>query len=108
MTNIALGPEELTELEEMRREYAARLPSLVRGIQDALEQLRRTPRDPAAQSVARNRAHDIAGTAGSFGFDALGDLCASIEEAVASIQAGIDFSVVAPALSRLQLCVAAV
>lgn len=96
-----LGPAELTELEEMRRDYAARLPAMLRGIQDALDQLRRSPRDPAAQGVARRRAHDLAGTAGSFGFEAVGEICAAMEAAIASLQSGIDFSVVAPVLCDL-------
>lgn len=105
--DAVLGPDELQALEEMRRDYAARLPAVVQGIQAALEQLRSTPHDPAAQSAARRRAHDVAGTAGSFGFDALGDLCAAIEEAIASLQSGIDFALVAPLLQNLQLGVGA-
>lgn len=96
-----LGPAELAELEVMRQDYAARLPAMVRGIREALERLRQTPQDPGAQSVARNRAHDLAGTAGSFGFDALGEICGSIEAAIASLQSGVEFSVVAPVLCTL-------
>lgn len=98
---MGLRPEDLRLLEEMERDYALKLPSLVRELKSSLEQLRARPHDSGLQGVARRRAHKIAGTAGSFGFAEVGDACASVEEALVLLQAGGDFGPVAAALASL-------
>jgi DNA-binding response OmpR family regulator len=80
----------------------ALLAKVERGLKTALEQLRSSPRDCGLQGVARRRAHQIAGTAGSFGFDQIGDSCATLEDALALLQAGFDFAPVAAALDSLR------
>jgi CheY-like chemotaxis protein len=80
----------------------ALLAKVERGLKTALEQLRSSPRDSGLQGVARRRAHQIAGTAGSFGFDQIGDSCATLEDALARLQAGFDFAPVAAALDSLR------
>jgi DNA-binding response OmpR family regulator len=98
-----LRPEDLLILKEMEEEYAITLPGFVAGLKAALEQLRANPRDTALQGVARRRAHQIAGTAGSFGFAQVGDACAAIEDSVVLLQAGSgsNFAPVAKALAAL-------
>jgi HPt (histidine-containing phosphotransfer) domain-containing protein len=98
-----LRPEDLLILQEMERDYALTLPGFVAGLKTALEQLRANPRDTGLQGVARRRAHQIAGTAGSFGFARIGDACAAVEDSVALLQAGSggSFAPVAKALAVL-------
>ncbi len=98
-----LRPEDLILLQEMEREYALTLPGFVAGLKTALEQLRSNPSDSGLQGVARRRAHQIAGTAGSFGFARVGDACAAIEDSLAVLQAdsGSAFAPVAAALASL-------
>jgi DNA-binding response OmpR family regulator len=98
-----LRPEDLLILQEMERDYALTLPGFIAGLKTALEQLRANPRDTGLQGVARRRAHQIAGTAGSFGFALIGDACAAIEDSVALLQAGsgVNFAPVAKALAVL-------
>lgn len=98
----ALRPEDLVVLQEMEREYAVKLPGLLHGLGTALEQLRPNPRDYGLQGVARRRAHKIAGTAGSFGFAEVGDICAAIEDALMRLQEGGEFAPVAAALASLR------
>lgn len=99
--HAVLRPEDLLILQEMERAYALELPGLLEGLKTALEQLRSNTRDSGLQGVARRRAHQIAGTAGSFGFDKIGESCATLEDALALLQGGFDFAPVATALASL-------
>lgn len=83
-----LVDESIAELEVMRARYAQELPALVDGLSVALTQLRARPQQPGLLGVARRRAHQIAGLAGSFGFAAAGDACAAIEDALVALQRG--------------------
>jgi HPt (histidine-containing phosphotransfer) domain-containing protein len=98
-----LGEGELRALELMRAQYSADLPNLVAGLQAAVKQLAASPRDLAVQGVARRRAHQIAGTAGSFGFAAIGDACAGLEQTIVALQAGGELGPVEAALRALVL-----
>ncbi len=83
-----LTPEAESELAEMRSRFAGELSRLVSGVRVAVDQLRARPQAPGLFGVARRRAHQLAGIAGSFGFDAVGNRCAAIEEALLALQAG--------------------
>lgn len=83
-----LTPEAETELAEMRSRFAGELSGLVTGVRVAVDQLRAKPKAPGLFGVARRRAHQLAGIAGSFGFDAVGNSCAAIEEALVALQSG--------------------
>ncbi len=98
-----LGADDLRALELMSAHYAADLPNLVAGLQTAVKQLGINPRDPALQGVTRRRAHQVAGTAGSFGFAAIGDACAGLEQTVIALQAGGELAPVEAALRALVL-----
>jgi DNA-binding response OmpR family regulator len=100
---VVLGEGELRALELMRAQYSADLPNLVAGLQAAVKQLAASPRDLAVQGVARRRAHQIAGTAGSFGFAAIGDACAGLEQTIVALQAGGELGPVEAALRALVL-----
>ena len=76
------------ELAQLRARFASELSGLVNGVQAAVDQLRARPQAPVVFGVARRRAHQLAGIAGSFGFDAVGNACAAIEEALVALQAG--------------------
>lgn len=83
-----LPPGEMAALAEMSRAYAGELPGLIAGLLAAISGLRAKPGEDAMLGIARRRAHNIAGTAGSFGFDTIGDTCAAIEQALISLQSG--------------------
>lgn len=78
-----LTPDALRQLEALRASYDRDLPGLLRGVREAVAQFRRNPHNAAVRGVARRRAHQVAGAAGSFGHTAVGDACAEIEEAIA-------------------------
>ncbi|TMB27215.1 MAG: response regulator [Deltaproteobacteria bacterium] len=73
------------ELEALREAYTAELPQQLAGIALAVHQLRVAPSSAALRGVVRRRAHRVAGTAGSFGYDDIGDACARIEQGVLSL-----------------------
>lgn len=100
---VVLSEQEQRALAEMSRQYAADLPGLVQGLQAAVRQLSAKPREAALQGVARRRAHQIAGSAGSFGFADTGDACALIEQAIINLQHGGDLEPVEKALRKLLL-----
>ncbi len=81
-STASLPPAALAELELLRAEYGRELPGKVQGVRSAAAELRRNPGSPVLRGIARLRAHTIAGGAGSFGFDAIGDACAALEQAV--------------------------
>lgn len=100
---VVLDADALRALEQMRVQYTADLPNLVAGLQRAVQQLTAAPRDAALQGVARRRAHQIAGTAGSFGLPAIGDACSRLEQALVALQAGGELGPVELALRALDL-----
>ncbi len=83
-----LSADALQELAEMRTDYARDLPNQIQGVHSALAELRRSPGNAAVRGIARRRAHIIAGSAGSFGFDDVGDACANIEQAILTFGEG--------------------
>lgn len=87
-TEPALSPESEAELAGLRTRFAGELPALVDGVRAAVVQLRARPQAPGLFGVARRRAHQLAGVAGSFGYQAVGDSCAAIEEALLALQTG--------------------
>lgn len=78
----ALSTADLQELEAMRVEYAAGLSSRIAQIRRGLEQLRLRPRDAVLFAETRRLVHELAGTAGSFGFDELSTIGAELEQAL--------------------------
>src|SRR5207237_10025467 len=72
-------------LEALREAYTAELAQQLDGIALAVHQLRLAPSSAALRGVVRRRAHRVAGNAGSFGYDDIGDACARIEQGVLSL-----------------------
>jgi HPt (histidine-containing phosphotransfer) domain-containing protein len=66
-------------LAALQAEYAGELPGLVQALA-ALVEAGRT--DPEAAARARRAAHRIRGTAGSYGFHAVGEAAGRIEDAL--------------------------
>jgi len=79
---VPLPKAALAELELLKAEYGRDLPGKVQGVRSAAAELRRNPGSAVLRGIARLRAHTIAGGAGSFGFDQVGDACAAIEQAI--------------------------
>ncbi len=78
----ALSAADLDELEAMRVEYTASIPGRLKEIHLGLAQVRRRARDPVLFAETRRHVHEVAGTAGSFGFDAVSEICAKLEQAL--------------------------
>ena len=83
-------PETKKELAALAASFARDLPAMVQGVVLAIDQLRARPADVALRGMARRRAHQIAGVAGSFGFDTVGDACAGIERALQQMGSSCD------------------
>ncbi len=79
-------------LAELAVEYAAELPGLIDELARLVEA---ASADPAAVPRARAAAHRLRGTAGSYGFVAIGEAAGSVEDA---LEAGTG---TAPALVRV-------
>jgi len=75
-------PETRKELAALAASFERELPVMVQRVVLAIDQLRASPADVALRGMARRRAHQIAGVAGSFGFDSVGEACAGIERAI--------------------------
>lgn len=80
--DIELSDEALAGLAALRKQFEAELPTLIAGIRDAILQLRKAPGSAPVRGVAIRRVHQVAGTAGSFGFDKVGDACARLEDII--------------------------
>ena len=93
------------ELAQLTATFERDLPKLLRGVSDAVEQLRRTPDSAPIRGVAQRRAHQLAGTAGSFGFTKLGEACAQLEDALVgmghSFSADVTWAIIDNALTSL-------
>src|SRR5262249_14660824 len=84
-TGEPAAPPELTGLDALtalRVDYALALPGRVRRLATALRALRRAPGTLAHLERARVLAHRLRGTAGSYGFAALGQAAGRIETAL--------------------------
>jgi HPt (histidine-containing phosphotransfer) domain-containing protein len=76
-----LGERELTraDLADLAAEYAAELPGLLEELAGLLEA---SAADPAAVPRACAAAHRLRGTAGSYGFTAVGQAAGAVEDAL--------------------------
>ena len=73
-------PDEVeAALAALRRGYAAELPDLVRSLAARMEE---AATRPSALDQARREAHRLRGTAGSYGFAAVGEAAGRIEDAL--------------------------
>jgi CheY-like chemotaxis protein len=75
-----LPPEAIEGLADLQAEFAAELPRRIAGVFEAVAQLRESPVSAPIRGVAIRRVHQIAGTAGTFGFGLIGDACAALEQ----------------------------
>jgi DNA-binding response OmpR family regulator len=85
----AAGPDAAApadDFERLRAQYSSELRTRLATIRQALERLRRTPRDAASFAAARRLVHDLAGTAGAFGYDELSAIGKKLEEALVAWQ----------------------
>ena len=83
-------PETRKELAELAASFERELPFMVQRVVLAIDQLRASPADVALRGMARRRAHQVAGVAGSFGFDDVGNACAGIERALLRMASSSD------------------
>jgi chemotaxis protein histidine kinase CheA len=69
----------------IRAEYAAELPGIVAALAERVAEVAQAaPAAPSPEATARVRAaaHRIRGTAGSYGFHAVGDAAGAVEDAL--------------------------
>lgn len=76
------------ELEKLRREYASKLPDKLDDLRRAINAAREGPGESSLLNQAKSLAHKIRGTAGSYGFTAIGERIGKIEEALALLGKG--------------------
>jgi chemotaxis protein histidine kinase CheA len=78
------GEDDVGEaLAAIRVEYAADLPRLVAALAEMVARAgARSPEPEAARACARAAAHMIRGTAGSYGFHAVGEAAGEVEDAL--------------------------
>ena len=74
------------ELAELRAIYAAELPGLIQRLAELSAD---APCDPQAAREAKNAAHRLRGTAGSYGFSAVTEIAGKIEDAIEGDRAAI-------------------
>lgn len=77
--------ENLDPLEQLRREYAAKLPELAGALRAALAYAYNNKKDKRALEQARIQAHTLAGTAGSYGFVEVGLSAKALENILVAI-----------------------
>ena len=65
--DVGAGDEELRAIGEMRAQYGAALPGVIAALQASVTELAANPGDAVLRGLARRRAQQLAGTAGSFG-----------------------------------------
>ena len=91
------------ELRALRSEYAARLPEKLVLLATAV---RAAVSDPAYIPYAVSLAHRLAGTAGSYGFAAVGSAAGRLEEALGGSGEATG-AAIADALEATQIAIAA-
>lgn len=69
-------------LAELRAEYRELVPAQLRELEDCIAQARRGEGGAAALALARTLAHRVRGTAGSYGWPAVGEAAGRIEDAL--------------------------
>jgi len=100
--------------EALRTEYVSELPERLAKLRRQLGSVEQRPRDPVVFAEARSQAHELAGTAGSFGYDELTALGNQLERALLSWKSNVCAAAWAPIASAIaslewwQACVPAV
>lgn len=79
---MAIDADLLAQLDALRRQFAAGLPKRLDVIDVALAASRADPSNDAALPALLTALHSLAGTAGTFGFGALGDAARVAEHRV--------------------------
>ena len=68
--------------EKLLRGYVASLPDKQARIEACWLQVQATDFSPSSMAGLRDLAHRLAGSAGSYGFDSLGEAAATLDEAL--------------------------
>jgi CheY-like chemotaxis protein len=101
------GIEEIGELDELRQSFSDRLGGRVREIAEACEEARTAPGSLEPLRRLHRLAHSLHGTAGTFGYPAVGDAAYALERRVkelldAGMADGADITELVPLLAALQ------
>jgi DNA-binding response OmpR family regulator len=91
--------------EALRAEYESELPGRLANLHEQLRTVQQRPRDTVLFAEVRREAHELAGTAGSFGFDELTTIGNELERALLKWQAtaaAAAWAPIAQALSHLE------
>lgn len=94
-------PVEL-RLADLRERYAERLDAKIDAIIDAYRRAQTEGERDTGLADALSLAHKLHGTAGAYGFAAVGDLCGRIEHAIKALDEDGDDDAVATAVAALE------
>lgn len=72
------------KFEELKKEYIAQIPGKMKQLQDDFSKLKQNPSIEALKPV-RMVIHKTAGTAGSFGYSQVTDICRAMDSKLTSI-----------------------
>ena len=100
--SLASAPE---SFEALSAEYAAGLPERLAQLRKGLATVEKRPRDTVLFAEVRREAHELAGTAGSFGFDELTAIGNELELALMKWQksaVAAAWTPIARAISKLE------
>ena len=76
------------KLAAVRIRYTESLPKQMADMQQAWRVLQRQPQNGTLLGAMHHQAHSLAGTAGTFGFDAMGKVARQIEILLKDMMAG--------------------
>jgi diguanylate cyclase (GGDEF)-like protein len=88
MTELLPDSEPPRSLEQMRRSYVEVLPAIVQRLVQAARRARTAPADIDLLRDLRRQAHEVRGTAGSYGMHEVGKAAGRIEDAVIALSDG--------------------
>ncbi len=77
---LTVDDDRLLRMQQLRLRYAARLPARIAAMTAALKDLREGEPRPAARAILHHQAHSLAGSASTFGFDALGSRARQLDQ----------------------------
>jgi len=88
MTTRPVDPAFQDRLQALRDKYAASIPERLQAVADALALCSSATPAPQHVDQLHHSLHSIAGSAGSFGFKALGDDARRVEQMLRALMAG--------------------
>lgn len=80
------NPDIQEKLRQLRQQYAAKLPAKIAALEHDWQMVNQHPADNTHYQNLLRGFHTLAGSGGSYGFDAITTLCREIEDALRPVQ----------------------